>query len=296
MDGLATAGLENFSGSELLYEFASAPGQAYSAANIATDRDLILAEYYNAGYQNAAFDWRVEPTDDAYRVTVYYEIDEGGADTPAQAHRHRRAAHAAGNRRAAHRARRGHSVVATEMFETQRNLYDLGIFSKVDVALQNPGGAEDAKNVLLQVEEARRWAVGFGGGAEFARIGRNTAELTNPVGNAVFSPRATLELTRLNMLGKAHMMSFRTRFSALQQRGLFTYQAPRWFDSDAGRSRSAACSTLPATSTPLPAGGSRGRCNSPSNSTAPRPCFTATPTGGRRSTRIRCTSSRCWCR
>ena len=120
----------------------------------------------------------------------------------------------------------------TEMFETQRNLYDLGIFSKVDVALQNPGGAEDAKNVLLQVEEARRWAVGFGGGAEFARIGRNTAELTNPVGNAVFSPRATLELTRLNMLGKAHMMSFRTRFSALQQRGLFTYQAPRWFDSD----------------------------------------------------------------
>ena len=232
VDGLATAGLENFSGSELLYEFASAPGQAYSAANIATDRDLILAEYYNAGYQNAAFDWRVEPTDDAYRVTVYYEIDEGepillrkpivtGVQRTRPEIVERRIALVADT-----------PLSQTEMFETQRNLYDLGIFSKVDVALQNPGGAEDAKNVLLQVEEARRWAVGFGGGAEFARIGRNTAELTNPVGNAVFSPRATLELTRLNMLGKAHMMSFRTRFSALQQRGLFTYQAPRWFDSD----------------------------------------------------------------
>ncbi len=232
VDGLATAGLENFPGDELRYEFASAPGQAYSTAGIATDRDLILAEYYNAGYQNAAFDWRVEPAGAAGRVTVYYEIDEG---EPVRLHR----PIVTGVERTRPEVVARSIALAPDtplsqaaMFETQRNLYDLGVFSKVDVALQNPGGSEDAKNVLLQVEEARRWAVGFGGGAEFARIGRNTAELTNPVGNAAFSPRATLELTRLNMLGKAHTMSFRTRLSILQQRGLFTYQAPRWFDSD----------------------------------------------------------------
>lgn len=232
VDGLATAGLENFSGDELLYEFASAPGQAYSTASIAADRDLILAEYYNAGYQNAAFDWRVEPAGDPHRVTLYYEIDEG---EPIRL----RSPIVTGVERTRPDVVARSIALAPDtplsqaaMFETQRNLYDLGIFSKVDVAMQNPSGSEDVKNVLLQVEEARRWAVGFGGGAEFARIGRNTAELTNPVGNAVFSPRATLELTRLNMLGKAHTMSFRTRLSALQQRGLFTYQAPRWFDSD----------------------------------------------------------------
>lgn len=232
VDGLATAGLENFSGDELLYEFASAPGQAYSTASIAADRDLILAEYYNAGYQNAAFDWRVEPAGDPHRVTLYYEIDEG---EPIRL----RSPIVTGVERTRPDVVARSIALAPDtplsqaaMFETQRNLYDLGIFSKVDVAMQNPAGSEDVKNVLLQVEEARRWAVGFGGGAEFARIGRNTAELTNPVGNAVFSPRATLELTRLNMLGKAHTMSFRTRLSALQQRGLFTYQAPRWFDSD----------------------------------------------------------------
>ncbi len=232
VDGLVTAGLENFPGNELLYEFASAPGQAYSAANIATDRDLILAEYYNAGYQNASFDWRVEPAGDPYRVMVYYEVDEG------EPVRLRKSIVTGVQRTRPEVVGRRIVLVPdaplsqTEIFETQRDLYNLGIFSKVDVALQNPGGREDAKNVLLQVEEARRWAVGFGGGAEFARIGRNTAELTNPVGNNAFSPRATLELTRLNMLGKAHTMSFRTRVSVLQQRGLFTYQAPRWFDSD----------------------------------------------------------------
>lgn len=232
VDGLSTAGLENFSDNGLVYEFASAPGQLYSTANIATDRDLILAEYYNAGYQNATFDWRVEPTDNPYRVTVYYEIDEG---EPVRLRKFivagvRRTQPAVVERRVELVPDRPLSQV--EIFDTQRNLYDLGVFSKVDVALQNPSGVEGAKNVLLQLEEARRWAVGFGGGAEFARIGRNTAELTNPVGNRGFSPRVTLELTRLNMLGKAHTMGFRTRFSALQQRGLFTYEAPRWFNSD----------------------------------------------------------------
>ena len=35
--------------------------------------------------------------------------------------------------------------------ETQRRLYDLGIFSRVDVSLQNPGSSEPYKNILLQL-------------------------------------------------------------------------------------------------------------------------------------------------
>ena len=114
------------------------------------------------------------------------------------------------------------------MLETQRRLYDLGVFSKVDVDLQNPDGEEPSKNVLVQVEEAKRWSFGVGGGAEFARIGGNTGDLTSPVGDASFSPRVTLEFTRLNLRGKAHTASLRTRFSDLQQRALFTYENPRW--------------------------------------------------------------------
>jgi outer membrane protein insertion porin family len=232
IDGLTTSGLDNFPAIELLFEFASAPHQAYSATNIATDRDLILAEYYNAGFQNAVFDWRVEPTDDPHRVIIFYDVAEG------ESIRLRKPIIAGVRRTRPEVVERRIELVPdsplsqTEMFDTQRNLYDLGVFSKVNVALQNPNGIEDAKNIILQVEEARRWALGFGGGAEFARIGSNNAELTNPVGEATFSPRVTVEVTRLNVLGKAHTMGFRTRLSALQQRGLFTYEAPRWFDSD----------------------------------------------------------------
>ena len=232
ISGLFTNGLEDFPVDVGQFEFAAAPNQPFSESNVASDRDRVLSTYHDAGYQDVAFDWRVEEGSNPTQVALFYDVTHGapllmgppiltGSQKTQQQVLDRRIELYAGS-----------PLSQSRIFTTQRNLYDLGVFSKVNVAIQNPEGEERIKNVLLQVEEARRWAVGVGGGAEFARIGRNTAELTNPAGDAAFSPRVTLEMTRLNVNGKAHTMGFRTRLSLLQQRGLFTYQAPRWFDSD----------------------------------------------------------------
>ena len=214
------------------FEFSAAQGQPFSEANVLSDRQRILTEFYDAGYRNVEFDWRTEPGPGPDQAVVHYDIERGARTMTGKTILF-------GSRKTRDEIlqRRiellpGTPLSLSRMFATQRNLYDLGVFSKVDVAIQNPEGVEDAKSVLLHVEEARRWAVGAGGGAEFARIGRNTAELTNPAGDTTFSPRVTLEVTRLNVWGKAHTMGVRTRLSLLQQRGLFTYEAPRWFDSD----------------------------------------------------------------
>ena len=199
------------------------------------DQQRVLNEFYEAGYQDVTFDWRAEPGEDPDEVIVFYTVNPGdrvliGRTILSGSHRTR---DDVVNRQI--ELDPGSSLSQVRISASRRNLYDLGVFSKVDVAVQNPEGSEHAKNVLFQVEEARRWAIGGGGGAEFARIGRNTAELTNPAGDATFSPRMTLEITRLNVRGKAHTMSLRTRLSLLQQRGLFTYEAPRWFASDRWR-------------------------------------------------------------
>lgn len=229
---LVLSGLADSPVEEESFEFSAAQGQPFSEANVRSDRERVLKEFYDAGYRNVEFEWRMEPGPAPDQAVVYYDIDRGARTLTGQTILF-------GSRKTRDDIlqRRielipGTPLSQSRMFATQRNLYDLGVFSKVDVAIQNPQGIEDAKNVLLHVEEARRWAVGAGGGAEFARIGRNTAELTNPAGDATFSPRVTLEVTRLNVWGKAHTMGVRTRLSLLQQRGLFTYEAPRWFDSD----------------------------------------------------------------
>ena len=230
VEQLRVEGMDNFPGDE--FRFSAEAGQPFSEITVATDRDLILAEYYDAGYQDATFDWAVKPGSDQESVKVEYFIREGERLFV------KRSVISGLNHtdldlvRGQVLLRPDEPLSQTAMFETQRRLYDLGVFSKVDVALQNPNGEEPTKNVLFELEEARRWTIGFGGGAEFARIGGGTVDISSPVGEATFSPRVTVEVTRLNVRGRGHTLSLRSRVSTLQQRALLTYENPRWTGSE----------------------------------------------------------------
>ncbi len=235
VEKLVISGTQHIPADHFRPMLASIAGQPYSESSIATDRSLILAEYFNAGYQDASFEWEAKPADEEDRVSIEYHVREGESlytrDTIVAGLVHTKPRLVEQQIRLTP----GEPLSQSSMFETQRRLYDLGLFSRVEVALQNPEGEEPAKNVLLQVEEARRWVVGFGGGAEFARLGGNTSDVTDPVGGATFSPRLTVEMTRLNFRGIGHTLNVRTRVSDLQQRALFTYEAPRWTGSEKWR-------------------------------------------------------------
>ena len=119
------------------------------------------------------------------------------------------------------------------MSETQRRLYDLGVFARVDAAVQNPDGDEESKYVLYEAEEARRYSITGGLGAEIARIGGSTAQadLTDPSGATGFSPRVSLDVSRINAFGIGDTVTFRSRLSTLQKRAALDYQIPRLFGS-----------------------------------------------------------------
>ena len=65
---------------------------------------------------------------------------------------------------------------------TLGRLYDLGVFARVDVAVQNPDGIEPNKFLLFQVEEARKYSFNLGIGAEYlskvATPGRDLSGIT----------------------------------------------------------------------------------------------------------------------
>src|SRR5207244_487128 len=65
----------------------------------------------------------------------------------------------------------GDPISQNKVTDSQRRLYDLGIFAKVNTALQNPEGEEPSKYVIYSMEEARRYSFNAGFGAEIARIG-----------------------------------------------------------------------------------------------------------------------------
>src|SRR5258708_25622999 len=85
----------------------------------------------------------------------------------------------------------GEPLDQSYIYESQRKLYDLGIFNQVQIGPQDPQSPETQKTLLVKTEEARRWTLGYGGGVEYQRLGGN-----QPQGQFKVSPRLSLDVSR----------------------------------------------------------------------------------------------------
>jgi outer membrane protein assembly factor BamA len=124
----------------------------------------------------------------------------------------------------------GQPLSQQDVLDTQTKLYDLGIFSQVDTAVQNPSGTDPEKNVLVQVQEAKRYTFTYGGGLEF-ETGLPAGEKV-PDGATGVSPRVGLDITRLNVGGRDQTLTFQSHVGRLQQRGLISYEIPKILNND----------------------------------------------------------------
>jgi outer membrane protein assembly complex protein YaeT len=225
---LAVEGIEGLDKRGVLAGLSSVAGQPFSEFNVAVDRDSILEKYFEAGFPAATFEWRSKPGADASRVDLAYTIHEGSRQFV-------REVIYTGNRTTKPRLinrtlglNPGDPLSPTEVTATQRKLYDLGVFSRVDAAIQDPDGETDRKYVLYDLEEARRYSLALGLGAEIARIGGCNTCLDAPAGQTGFSPRISVNLSRSNLWGIAHSLSLRMRASTLEQQALLTYTWPQF--------------------------------------------------------------------
>ena len=205
----------------------STPGQPFSETAVGADRDTILAYYSNAGYPGVSFDWSQTPSEDEHRVCLRYVVHPGGRrfvrDILIRGLENTRPALVLSQMR----IHTGDPVSQNQIAETQQRLYDLGIFAKVQASLQNPDGVEESKYVLFQLEEANKYSLTAGVGAQLARIGGGITTFDAPAGQTGFSPRVSLGLSRLNLFGSAHTASIQTLVSTIEQRAIASYLIPK---------------------------------------------------------------------
>jgi outer membrane protein insertion porin family len=246
---------------ELLGVIASTSGQPYSDFNVTTDRDNILAIYFNEGFPEANFTSTAEPvsagpaveravgsesaassednekkeqgekkykpeTKQADAVRLVYRIQEGPQTRVRRiligGYQHTRPG-------VIHREIHIHvkePLREGDVVESQRRLYNLGVFNRVTIEPQNPIGTNPEKDIAVLVEEAKRYTVAYGGGFEVQRL----ASTTDPTASQIqAAPRGILEVSKLNLTGRGDSLSFKLRGSTLQGRALLGYSAPNTF-------------------------------------------------------------------
>ena len=211
---------------------ASSKNQVYSDASISLDRENVLNYYYGLGYLNATFDYYPTPATEPFRVNLRYVVNPGprtlvrnvlitGLEDTNPSLIFKRL-----------ELKGGEPLSLAKEIDTQRRLYDLGIFSHVTTAVQNPEGDEESKYVLYDVDEARHYSFTFGFGAQIARIGGGVTSLENPAGSTGFAPRVAVGLARNNLFGLGQTLSLQTAASTIEQRAALTYFIPHFISND----------------------------------------------------------------
>jgi len=235
---------------ELRGVLGSLPGQPYSEISVSSDRDNILALYFNQGFPNATFSWSAEPdtsesadkystaenvptnsksgankdtAENAQPMKLIYKIQEGQRVIV------RQVLLAGYNHTRPYMIQRqvkleaGQPLREGDVVASQQRLYNLGIFNRVTIDSQNANGTDPEKDVVVLVEEAKRYTISYGGGFEVQRL----ASTTDPTGGQVqAAPRGILEISKENLTGRADSLSLKIRGSTIQGRALLAYTAP----------------------------------------------------------------------
>src|SRR6266852_4358926 len=250
---LAIEGMKALSEDEIRGVVGSLPGQPYSDINVSSDRDNILALYFNQGFPNASFTFTAEP-DPApqaqgtigkkasgereegekakYRIErsepmrLVYKIEEGSQVRVKSVlltgynHTRRRVI------RLEVKVKPGGPMREGEVVGSQQKLYNLGIFNRVTIEAQNANGTDPEKDVVVLVEEAKRYTIAYGGGFEVQRL----ASTTDPTGGEIqAAPRGILEISKQNVTGRADTLALKLRGSTIQGRALLGYASPNAF-------------------------------------------------------------------
>ncbi|HEV2448446.1 MAG TPA: BamA/TamA family outer membrane protein, partial [Candidatus Sulfopaludibacter sp.] len=232
VDNLQVTGIESLDKNSILAVVSSSAGQPFSEFTVAVDRDAILAKYFEKGFASATFEWNSKPASAPNRVDLSYVIHEGPQQFVRQVIYSGNKVTRAKLVNRVLQLNPGDPLSPIAVTDTQRRLYDLGVFARVNAAIQDPDGETDRKYVLYDLDEARRYSLALGGGAELARIGGCSICLDAPAGQTGFAPRFSVNVTRNNLWGATHSLSLDTRASTFEQRAQLTYTWPRFLGSD----------------------------------------------------------------
>jgi outer membrane protein insertion porin family len=208
---LNITGNATISTKDLMGRIKLAPGNAYSPSLAEEDRRALLTAYNDSGFLQAQVAVRVGPPDKNSLFPVTYDIREGTQSIVDRIL-------ILGNDRTRSSAILKKIVLKTneplslaKLLQTQQSLYGIGVFDQVRVAPQNPESTAPFQDVVVRLQESKRFTIRYGFGYQERE-----------------KLRGTLELTHLNILGLGRRVDIRFRGSSIEQQAILSLQQPQF--------------------------------------------------------------------
>ena len=247
-----------------------------------------MSFYYNNGYPDATFDWTQLDGKGPQQVGLRFVVKTGlrqfvrsvlvrGLDITNPKLVSDRIS-----------LKPGDPISQSQIGASQQKLYDLGIFSKVQTAIQNEDSPEEAKYVIFHLDEASKYSFNLGIGAELARIGGGTTTFDDPGRHYRLQPprHGGHQPVEFPGLGPHHRISD-SRVDSGTEGAAFPTSRRSSPGRQTRRSVSRGCSTMPATFAPSQLAAKKAPCNYRRSFPVPIPCSFATPSGTSLSFRAR---------
>ncbi len=208
---LPLKGNQTLKSADLLSKMKLKSGGPYSPSLVEQDRQAILAAYNDAGFLQAQVTYRVGDPDAGGSYPVEFSVTEGTRTFVDHVI-------ILGKERTRDSVIEKHvSLQANDplsmgrLLKTQQDLYSTGVFDLVRVAPQNPESVSPYQNVVVRLQEAKRFTLRYG-------LGYQEREHL----------RGTLELSDLNILGTARRADLILRGSAIEQDAALSFQRPQF--------------------------------------------------------------------
>lgn len=187
------------------------PGGPYSPYIAEKDRQTILTAYADAGFLQPAVSYHATTAESSTSYTVDFDIKEGTQSFVDQVivlgNDHTR--DSVVNRRIM--LKPSDPLSADKMLASQQNLYKLGVFDLVRVTQQDPESVALFQNVVVRLEEAKRFTLNYG-------FGYQTRDRL----------RGTVQLSDLNAFGWGRRADLRLRGSSVEQSAVLSFQQPQF--------------------------------------------------------------------
>jgi outer membrane protein assembly complex protein YaeT len=213
------------------------PGQPYSLVTLSGDRDAVLSYYLSNGFDKARIEVsQTVEAGDKQKTDIGYDVTEGeqvitGKVLESGVHYTKQK-----TVDAQMRVKSGDPLDQSALLDTQRNLYNLALFNEVNAAVQNPAGDAEQKNVVVQIQEAKRWDVTYGFGFEVqtgiptcgmycTQVGTTAAQQ----GKAGASERVSLDVSRINLRGTDSSIVFHGEYGLLEEIVNASFNSPHLF-------------------------------------------------------------------